>query len=245
VSRLVSWLDQRLYPGFERNWDDCLFRGRIEDLIGSGGLDVLDLGAGAGIVSQMDFRGQARYICGLDPDPRVTSNPFLDEGRVGVGEAIPYPNCSFDLVFADNVLEHLPDPEKVFAEVVRVLRPGGLFLAKTPNTWHYMPLISRMTPHSFHRWIVQKRGRAPDDIFPTRYRANTPGAIRRLAKGAGLAVGQIEQIEGRPEYLRINAMTYLLGSLYERVVNLSSVLAPFRILLIVRLRKPVDSGFEG
>lgn len=242
---MVSWLDQRLYPGFERNWDDGLFRARIEDSLGSGELDVLDLGAGAGIVSQMDFRGQARCICGLDPDPRVTSNPYLNEGKVGVGEAIPYPDSCFDLVFADNVLEHLPDPDKVFAEVVRVLRPGGVFMAKTPNTWHYMPLISRLTPHSFHRWIVQKRGRAPDDIFPTRYRANTYREIGRLAKGAGLTVEKIEQIEGRPEYLRINALVYLLGSLYERVVNLSSGFAPFRILLIVTLRKPVDSGLEG
>ena len=52
--------------------------------------------------------------------------PYLDEGRDGVGESIPYPDASFDLVFADNVLDHLPDPARVFAEVARVLRGGRL-----------------------------------------------------------------------------------------------------------------------
>jgi SAM-dependent methyltransferase len=187
----------------------------------------------------MNFKGRAREVCGLDPDPRVVDNPSLDEGRVGVGESIPYPDARFDLVFADNVLEHLPDPGRVFAEVARVLRPGGGFLAKTPNKWHYVPLIARLTPHAFHRWVVRWRGRAGDDVFPTRYRANSPAAIERLAATAGLEVVRIDLIEGRPEYLRFSTPTYLLGWLYERLVNRVPGLGQFRVLLIVELRKPV------
>ena len=90
-------------------------------------MKVLDLSTGVGIVSQMDFRGVAGHTCGVDPDPRVESNPYLDEGKVAFGESLPYPNARFDMVFADNVLEHLAEPKKVFAEVARVLRPGGYF----------------------------------------------------------------------------------------------------------------------
>ncbi|EGV20657.1 Methyltransferase type 11 [Thiocapsa marina 5811] len=109
----------------------------------------------------------------------MVENPYLDEGRVGVGESIPYPDGSFDLVFADNVLEHLPDPARVFAEVARVLRPGGVLLGKTPNKWRYVPLIAQLTPHAFHRWVVRWRGRASDDVFPTGYRANSRADIAR------------------------------------------------------------------
>jgi hypothetical protein len=54
-----------------------------------------------------------------------------------------------------------------------------------------------------------------------------------------LAVGRVERVEGRPEYLRMTAPTYLAGWLYERLVNVLPVLAPFRILLIA-VRKPQE-----
>lgn len=236
----VERLDARWYPGSQRNWDDLMFRDRILARLRPDHC-VLDLGAGAGIVTAMDLRGHARRICGVDPDPRVRTNPFLDDGVVGTGEAIPYPDQTFDLVVADNVLEHLDDPLRVFAEVSRVLVPTGHLLAKTPNAWHYIPLIARLTPHRFHRWVNQRRGRAVTDTFPTRYRANTPAALRRLAAAAGLAVVATELIEGRPEYLRMSSATYLAGLFYERLVNSSRHLSRFRVLLIADLVKsPAD-----
>jgi SAM-dependent methyltransferase len=238
MGRLVRQLDATLYPTFQHRWDDRLFRQRVLTRLGNGDLDILDLGAGAGIVDEMNFRGHARRICGIDPDPRVVDNPYLDEGQMGIGESIPYPDGSFDLVFADNVLEHLPDPAAVFAEVARVLRPGGVFLGKTPNKWHYVPMIARLTPHGFHRWVVRWRGRASDDVFPTRYRANSRVDIGRLAAGAGLAVVRVDLIDGRPEYLRFSAPTYLVGWVYERLVNRVPGLDRFRVLLIAELRKP-------
>src|SRR4051794_53079 len=134
---------------------------------------VLDLGAGAGIVKQMDFRGLARKVCGVDLDPRVLKNPLLDEGRIGNAGVIPYADGQFDLAFSDNLLEHLDTPCAVFSEVTRVLKPGGVFLFKTPNKWHYMPTIARLTPFRFHQYVNRLRGRAQSDTFPTRYRANT------------------------------------------------------------------------
>ena len=88
------------------------------------------------------------------------------------------------------------------------------------------------------RWTLRWRGRGGEDVFPTRYRANSPGDIRALAAGAGLEVVRIDLIEGRPEYLRFSAPTYLLGWLYERVVNRVPGLARLRVLLVVELRKP-------
>ncbi len=224
-------MDAKFYPTSARNWDDSLFRDRIIMKL-TPESTVLDLGAGAGIVSQMDFRGHAARICGVDLDSRVEQNPFLDEGRVADGQAIPYPDASFDLVFADNVLEHLADPVSVFLEVSRVLKPGGRFLFKTPNKSHYMPLISRLTPHSFHRYVNRKRGRAEDDTFPTHYRANSRAEVARIAAAAGFTVESIELVDGRPEYLRMFAATYLAGLAYERLVNALPVLERFRVVLI-------------
>lgn len=237
MSSLVERMDRRFYPDFSENWDDRIFRQRILAVLSSSA-SLLDLGAGAGIVEQMDFRGHAQHICGVDLDPRVADNPMLDEGKVGDAGRIPWPDAHFDVVFADNVIEHLDDPYSVFSEVWRVLKPGGTFLFKTPNKWHYMPLIARCTPHRFHQFVNRKRGRAEADTFPTRYRANSRGAVRKWARATGFDVARIERIEGRPEYLRINRFTYFIGLAYERIVNSTRALAGARILLIAQLRKP-------
>ena len=153
----VGWLDRKFYSEFSNNWDDELFRSSILEVISSEHI-VLDLGAGAGIVSQMNFRGLVERVYGVDPDERVSTNPHLDVGRVGWAEELPFEDELFDVVFCDNVLEHLDRPEAVFAEVCRVLKPGGVFLAKTPNKFHYVPAFARLTPHRFHQYFNRLRG---------------------------------------------------------------------------------------
>ncbi len=237
MGALIHWIDQAWYPRFQNNWDDRILRERILSQLSPESV-VLDLGAGSGIVEQMNFRGLTKKLCGVDLDPRVVNNPMLDEGRVADARTIPYEAGQFQVVFADNVLEHLDAPLSVFREVARVLKPGGVFLFKTPNKWHYMPTIARLTPHGFHQYVNRLRGRAEADTFPTRYRANTKRAIIRLANEAGLTVERLERIEGRPEYLRMTGVTYLFGVAYERLVNATEALAPLRILLVGTLRKP-------
>lgn len=236
MSYLITHIDSKFYPGYSKNWDDQAFRAQILSRL-QPHHSLLDLGAGAGIVEQMNFRGLARHVCGVDPDERVQDNPYLDEGRVGVGEKIPYPDASFDVVIADNVFEHLTDPLRVFAEVNRVLKPGGFLLFKTPNRWHYMPLIAQLTPTRFHKFFNKLRGRATVDTFPTRYRANSRRVIKALAGKSGFEVADLCLIEGRPEYLRFSAPTYLIGLLYERLVNASAAFSFARILLIGHLKK--------
>lgn len=234
---LTAWMDRRLYPDVEERWDDKLFGTRVQSLLRSTH-HVLDLGAGAGIVPEMNFKGRTARMCGVDLDPRVLSNPLLDEGKVADAGVIPYPDASFDLVFADNVMEHLAQPQEVLKEVYRVLKPGGWFLFKTPNATHYMPMIARVTPHSFHRFVNRLRGRAELDTFPTRYKANTRHQVRGLAQRAGFVVENIRLVESRPEYMRMFAPLYVLGFLYERLVNATELLSAYRILLIAELRKP-------
>ncbi len=236
MSFLTEWMDRKWYPGVVRNWDDAIFRQRILSRIRPDHI-VLDLGAGAGIVTEMNFKGLASKVYGVDLDPRVVSNPFLDEGRISDAGAIPFSDSQFDIVFSDNVLEHLEHPLHVFMEIERVLKPGGVFLFKTPNRWHYMPTIARFTPHGFHQFVNKIRGRAVVDTFPTQYRANSKSDIRRLALQTGFMLESLERIEGRPEYLRMTGFTYLMGAAYERLVNTSSVFEVFRVLLIGILRK--------
>ena len=234
---LVGWLDRTLYPHQSDHWDDEIFRQRILSHL-TPAARVLEVGAGAGRVTQMNFRGKAGRVVGVDPDGAVLDNPHLDEAHVSDGGRLPFPPGSFELVFSDNVFEHVADPEAIFAEVFRVLAPGGVFLMKTPNRWHYVTVIARVTPFWFHRFVNRLRGRDPEHTFPTLYRANSPGRVRVLGEGAGFRVLSVEVLEGRPEYLRLSAPSYVLGWLYERLVNSTPRLERFRVVLISVFRKP-------
>jgi len=232
-----NFLDKRFYGKYRNNWDDDIFREKILEYLKPTDT-VLDLGAGAGIIKAMDFKGQANKVYGIDLDPRVLDNPFLDEKKISNANEIPYPDEKFDLVFSDNVLEHLDEPLLVFKEVFRVLKPGGLFLFKTPNKYHYVPLVSTLTPHKFHQYVNKHRGRKSEDTFPTFYKANSVGQIKKLIKQSPFQVGFLQTYEGRPEYLRGFWLSYLVGILYERLVNSTNLLQNFRVILIGALRKP-------
>lgn len=232
----IKQLERKFYPKLKDNWDDEIFRNIIlrrlkPDMV------ILDLGAGAGIVKQMNFKRLCRRVVGLDPDKSVLSNPYLDEAVVGVGEKIPYPDEYFDIVISDNVLEHVRSPEQLFSEVRRVLKSDGLYLAKTPNRYHYMTFVAMHTPHWFHQFYNSLRGRSHDDTYPTYYRINSRSDISRWARELGFEISLFETCEGRPEYLKISSLLYLLGVLYERIVNSSKLLEKFRIVCVVVLRK--------
>jgi len=233
---ITKYIDEKFYPNFSSNWDDRLFRTKILDVLGENHR-LLDMGAGAGIVSHMNFKDVAKHTTGIDLDPRVVENPFLDEGIVCDVTSTPLPDDQFDVIICDNVLEHIAEPEAFFEEVTRLLKPSGHFLAKTPNMYHYMPLIARLTPYWFHRFYNRIRGREAEDTFPTQYKINSVKDVHKLSMTAGLKVSRIELVEGRPEYLRIFAPLYLLGTFYERIINRFEFLKRFSILLIIDLEK--------
>jgi len=104
------------------------------------GKDVLDLGCAGGFMAEaLDDRGA--HVTGIDPaqEAIAAARAHADAaGRairydVGVGEALPYCDASFDAVVCVDVLEHVQSLPGVIAEVSRVLRPGGLFLFDTIN----------------------------------------------------------------------------------------------------------------
>ena len=159
----------------------------------------------------MNFKAAGRCVFGIDVDLAISANRQIDGGCVGDASRLPFRDGAFDVVYADNVLEHLDRPELVFAEVARVLKPGGRFLVKTPNAWHYVTVLARLTPHRFHQWINARRGRHHADTFPTQVPREHSNGARALAATAGLEVASIVSVESRPEYARINPALYLFG----------------------------------
>src|SRR5690606_29285299 len=91
-------------------------------------------------------------------------------------------DSSIDLIYADWVLEHVKDPTFFFSEIGRTLKPGGWFCARTPNRWGIIGLATTLIPNGMHTRILKhlQPERNDVDIFPTAYKANTIGQMKRL-----------------------------------------------------------------
>ena len=88
--------------------------------VGSGGTGIIfNFGTdeGVGVDPLADDLRQ------LFPWQRKSSVPTVTAG----GEDLPFADGEFDIVFSDNVIDHAADPQKILAEIARVLKRGGLF----------------------------------------------------------------------------------------------------------------------
>jgi SAM-dependent methyltransferase len=82
---------------------------------------------------------------------------------------LPFRALAFDTVLCNEVLEHVPEPATLMAEVARVLKPGGCLLLTTPQTWglHHEPHdFYRYTKYGL-RYLAEKNGLRVVVLAPT------------------------------------------------------------------------------
>jgi ubiquinone/menaquinone biosynthesis C-methylase UbiE len=104
------------------------------------GCSVLDVGCGLGAIDVLLVREyRAASVTGIDIDPslltsmqaRIEQAHLTDSirGLRVAGGPLPFAEASFDVVFSKDSLVQIPDKPAIFREVLRVLRPGGRFIA--------------------------------------------------------------------------------------------------------------------
>lgn len=159
--------------------------------------------------------------------------------------ALPFRAASFDLIVSKHVLEHVTDPEEVFAEFSRVLGPGGVVIALTPNQYGYIPMLSRVAPYWVHRKLLSILiGRSERDTFPTAYRANSRKRLTRLLRSNGFEPVEIRLLNQYPSYLMFSVWLFRLGILFERLTTRFETLRDLRgsILVIGKKARIGDAG---
>ena len=129
----------------------------------------LVLDAGSGRAPYRDLFGHARYETA--DFLAVKGKTYTEQDYVCDLADIPVEDARFDHVLLTQVLEHIPEPRAVLAELYRVLKPGG-------TLWLTAPLFyaEHEKPYDFYRY--------------------TQFGLRHLLEGAGFAVREVEWMEG-------------------------------------------------
>ena len=173
-------------------------------------------------------------MIGIDVDAAGATNPIIDEFRpIPADFRWPVADASVDLAIARSVLEHVPNPESFFNELARVVKPGGYFVAHTPNRFGYPAIAAVLIPNRHHAKIVgyAQGDREEQDVFPTLYRCNTKGASRDLLESRRFDVA-VHGWEAEPGYLAFSRTLFRVASWFHRLIP-----QPLQTVLFVYARK--------
>jgi len=181
---------------------------------------ILDVGCGIGTYVRR-FRQYSLDVHGIEVEPERVAEASRELPNIVLarGEDLPYPDDHFDLVFSNEVIEHVDDDRATAAEMVRVTRPGGTIALFAPN---------RLYPFETHGAYLGGRyvfGNIPlvnwlpdplRDRFAPHVRIYTQRGLRQLFASQPVRLVQHRVIY--PGFDNISARRPVLGRLLRRAL---------------------------
>ena len=165
---------ERLYPALTNpNWLVLrirreIFRAWLARIPGNN-LSVLDLGGRIQPYRTL-LNGRVQKYVAVD----LRKSPLVD--LIGDGTHLPLSSSMFELVLCTQVLEYVPQPAAVVAELYRVLKPGGFLVLSVPSvfprdsdedTWRFLPTSLRVLLSSFAELEIAPEGTSIAGFFRT------------------------------------------------------------------------------
>ncbi len=132
-------VEEELSGGVRKRWEN-IFRKQFPEE----GADILDDGTGAGFFPVM-LTALGHRVTAIDYSDQMTEQAKKRFENLGISvrvlqmdaQKLQFPDESFDAVVSRNVLWNLDDPAKAYAEMMRVLRPGGKLIVEDGNMYLY------------------------------------------------------------------------------------------------------------
>ncbi|HZS05737.1 MAG TPA: class I SAM-dependent methyltransferase [Blastocatellia bacterium] len=170
------------------------------------GMSWLDVGCGRKLVYswlpdaeelESELLARPARLVGIDLDlAALRDNVSFRDLLMAGAEALPFRDGSFDLVTSNMVFEHVERPAPALAEIRRVMCRGGRLIIFTPNAWDIVSIVARAVPNRLHPLIVSRlEGRAAKDVYPTQFKFNRSGEIRRIFDQTGFRLVSLEYLE--------------------------------------------------
>jgi 2-polyprenyl-3-methyl-5-hydroxy-6-metoxy-1,4-benzoquinol methylase len=161
---------------------------------------ILELGCGNGATGALALQeGKCGTYVGIEMFEPMAREAEKVLSAVHIGDvqtmSLPYESESFDALICSEVLEHLIDPDAVLSDLARLVKPGGLVMASSPNISHWRIIAGLVRGRfEYSDWGVMDR---------THLRWFTPRSFRALFEGAGFEITDIRQHAVLPAWKRM------------------------------------------
>jgi ubiquinone/menaquinone biosynthesis C-methylase UbiE len=167
-------------------------------------LNVIDLGTGPGTIPiQLAKARPAWHITALDASREMIKIATIASRMAGVQDRVtPHlcnaketalPDASFDIVFSNNFLHHMPDPVLLWREIKRLAAPGGLIVVRD--------LLRPETEARAHQIVDEMAANQPESFrvgyYDSLHSAFLPEEVREQLKAAGLSSLTVQGVAGR------------------------------------------------
>ena len=206
-----------------------------------GGRHVLDIGCGLGAAAvELARKYGARSVLGVDVEPHLIEQARARAAAAGLSDRVrfrliepgplPFEDAEFAMVFTKDAIVHIPDKAACYAEVYRVLAPGGVFVG---SDW----LRGGEESHTAEarEWLA---------FVNLDFRMETLDQTRRALERSGFeGVGLVDRNEWYRGEIR-NELATLTGGDYEELVRrVGREAAEHRRESSTRKQRVIDLGF--
>lgn len=150
----------------------------------------VDVGGGRSVLPHNSdlsakLAGRCKSLTSVDPSENVFDNPFAHEKVCSFFEDFQTEK-KFNLATFRMVAEHVEKPEEVVRKLEECMEPGGVVVIYTINKYSPIPIITRITPFSWHHRIKKIFwGGEERDTFPVAYKMNSRRELDSLFVGGG------------------------------------------------------------
>jgi len=176
---------------------------------------LLSVGAGTSVLIEdtLVARG-ARFVSDrLDLVDAHVDRPYVRHVYRCAAQAMsPVSPTTYDAAFSNYLLEHVTDVKGAAAEIYRVLRPGGVYVASVPNPTALEFRLARWTPLWFHKMV---RGHVVGEKY---YSYRSIAGLVSLFETAGFRARDVWHFSSTEDYLQRFPVVRSLARAYDRAL---------------------------
>ncbi len=188
------------------------------------GATVLDLGGGrrCEYASAVEPSGRVRLVAVDIAPEELAMNTDVDETLIAdVGQGLPVPPISVDLILSRTLLEHVADVPSAIRHMARALKPGGTTLHLVPGRYALFAIAARVLPFDrtvqlLHRIMPWTVGQVE---FAVHYDHCDPRSLEDSFRAAGFSHVELSTTWAQPGYFEFFYPLFLLHAAYEWCVR--------------------------